>query len=395
MRREPEVVFVGHEATRTGAPILLLHVVRWLAGNTDLKFRIVLLEGGPLVDDFKEVAPTKVLYLSNNVYLYTLLQRLLVHAGFERVANGLRGRRIRRRVRRSLRRASLIYANSGAAARIVHLVQPVDCPRIVHLHEMELGVRLAIGVGGVADDVIASASRVIVASNTVLDDLTTWHPIAATNCTVIHECVDVASVQAAGAEPNTTLRTLLGIPSGARVVVACGTLEWRKGPQLFMAVAARVARTFDGQVFFLWIGGHSSKYTRWEYELDSHRADLPDVSFIDSVPNAADHLGLADVFLLPSREDPFPLVAIEAAALGVPVVCFETVGTSELIRDDAGIAVPHLDVTAMADAVVDLLGDDDRRAKLGKTAAERAWEYDVGVIVPQISAVITKTLQCS
>jgi glycosyltransferase involved in cell wall biosynthesis len=74
-----------------------------------------------------------------------------------------------------------------------------------------------------------------------------------------------------------------------------------------------------------------------------------------------------------SREDPFPLVCLEAAATGKPVLCFDRGGgMPEFVRDDAGCVVPYLDLGAMAKCIVKLQQDPARCAALGHTAQARA-----------------------
>lgn len=81
---------------------------------------------------------------------------------------------------------------------------------------------------------------------------------------------------------------------------------------------------------------------------------------------------MADVFLLPSREDPFPLVALEAAACAVPTICFaDAGGTPDLVEHDAGMVVPFEDSGAMAAGVLALVEDEALRTRLGQRAREK------------------------
>src|SRR5687767_11729030 len=56
----PRVVFVGHEASRSGAPIVLLYLLRWLRENGAVNAELVLPKGGPLVGSYRELVPTSV-----------------------------------------------------------------------------------------------------------------------------------------------------------------------------------------------------------------------------------------------------------------------------------------------------------------------------------------------
>jgi len=91
----------------------------------------------------------------------------------------------------------------------------------------------------------------------------------------------------------------------------------------------------------------------------------------DEVPDVLDR---STIMLVPSRwEEPFGLVAVEAALAGRPVVATRTGGLSEVVLDGrTGIVVPVDDVEAMADAMMQLLGDRDLAIKLGRNAAESA-----------------------
>ncbi|HEX8833654.1 MAG TPA: hypothetical protein VF719_05610, partial [Abditibacteriaceae bacterium] len=49
------ILFISHAATRTGAPMMLLHLLRWLAENSDFECDLLLLRGGPLESEFYKV----------------------------------------------------------------------------------------------------------------------------------------------------------------------------------------------------------------------------------------------------------------------------------------------------------------------------------------------------
>jgi glycosyltransferase involved in cell wall biosynthesis len=76
------------------------------------------------------------------------------------------------------------------------------------------------------------------------------------------------------------------------------------------------------------------------------------------------------VFLMTSRADPFPCVCQEAMACGLPILAFEDGGgTVEMIGDQAGFAIPHFDVSSMADRLLELASDPALRSKFGQRGA--------------------------
>jgi glycosyltransferase involved in cell wall biosynthesis len=79
-----------------------------------------------------------------------------------------------------------------------------------------------------------------------------------------------------------------------------------------------------------------------------------------------------DVFVLPSRDEGFGLVFLEAMAVGVPVIGTRVIGSEDAVEDGTtGLLVPYADAPALAQAVRRLLDDAELRCRLRNTAAER------------------------
>ena len=99
----------------------------------------------------------------------------------------------------------------------------------------------------------------------------------------------------------------------------------------------------------------------------------PALEFLGPDANPFRHVARFDVFCLPSRDDPFPLVVLEAMSLGVPVVAFDVGGVREQVGD-TGLLVPPEDTSALAEALETVAADPELRARLGRAARARAWE---------------------
>jgi glycosyltransferase involved in cell wall biosynthesis len=132
-----------------------------------------------------------------------------------------------------------------------------------------------------------------------------------------------------------------------------------------------------------------------EFEHDVHVAGLTEkVRFTGAVLKPADYLAAADVFVLTSREDPYPLVCLEAAAVAKPIVCFAGAGgMPEFVEEDCGFVVPYLDIMAMADRVVLLLDSLECRVTMGAAARRKVTErHDVSRAAPRIMEIIERTI---
>jgi glycosyltransferase involved in cell wall biosynthesis len=96
------------------------------------------------------------------------------------------------------------------------------------------------------------------------------------------------------------------------VVFGRGTTDWWKGPDLFFEIA-RLACAGDRRLKFVWIGGEPAVFME-----KVRSAGLEGrILFVESRGESRRYYYLGDIFLLSSREDPCPLVALEAANAGL------------------------------------------------------------------------------
>jgi len=161
-----------------------------------------------------------------------------------------------------------------------------------------------------------------------------------------------------GARSTTTvLNTTFGLPervSGSaggtgerRLVVMAGTVQERKGPALFGAVADLAAA--QGLPYdFAWVG-HDHKHLRQGIDLSEN------VQWLGHLPREElqQILRGGDVFLLSSQDDPMPLVALEAVGAGMRVVSYDRVGTWEALNGvDGYVAFETYEPEAALKAVV-------------------------------------------
>ena len=98
----------------------------------------------------------------------------------------------------------------------------------------------------------------------------------------------------------------------------------------------------------------------------------------------------ADVFCLPSVQEAFGIVFLEAMASGLPVVATRAAAIPEVVPDgQAGLLVPPGDVDALADALTTLLREPARRAAYGACGQAHVRQYDWGVVAERFLAQVT------
>jgi glycosyltransferase involved in cell wall biosynthesis len=385
-----KILFISHDASRTGAPILLLNFLRWFKASTDNSFEILLGRGGELEKDFAALAPTDVFYNegegSEIVQKHQFIRRITRRLGINNP-----GARIRRKLAGS--NIGLIYSNTSTNGNILQALSFLDCPVISHIHELEYSLKER---SDKLDYVLKRSVHFIACAQAVKDHLVSRYSVPAEKVSVIYEFLASPLIDKLNAATSRKLlRRELSVDEDAFIVGSAGTRHWRKGPDLFIQLADRVRSKMDGPIHFAWLGG-GDQTQQHAIDHDIKKAGLgTSVHFLDAKPNPLDYFADFDLFALTSREDPFPLVCLEAASLVKPVLCFDKAGGEpEFVEKDCGFVVPSVDVDAMADRVIELYNNRELLRQLGQNAAKKVRaRHKLEDNAPKIFAVIKKYLK--
>ncbi len=372
---EKKILFISHSACRTGAPLMLLNFLKWVKGYSDISFEILLKFPGELEADFASLAPTKIFFQPQKNTFFSKVRNQL----------GLKDSKLQKHIKHLLdyyKRSgiSLIYSNTITNGEILEVLAALKCPIITHVHELEYWIH-QLGAKNL-EQVKKHTTHYIAASQAVQRNLTTTYGIPETAIDVVHSFVPIPKSMP-GPQVAARIRAELNIPADAFVVLGSGHETWRKGKDLFVQLAAKFRNGLHGrQVHFLWVGGWQNAEHERNILHDVRHLGVTDrVHFTGEVQNPLDYFTAGDIFAMVSREDPFPLVCLEAAALAKPILCFEGAGgMPELVEGDAGRIIPYLDTIAMAETITALAEDTELLTRLGTTAAHKVRErFDLAV----------------
>jgi glycosyltransferase involved in cell wall biosynthesis len=159
-----------------------------------------------------------------------------------------------------------------------------------------------------------------------------------------------------------------------RLVVSVGRLSEEKGHDRLLESFARIAPAHPG--WRLLIAGEGPLRRELEALRDRlglrERVDLPGL-----VPDVGRVLARADLYVLASRREVFPMALCEAMASGAPAVAMEyRASVREIVRDGVdGVVVPSGDVPALAAAMARLMAEPGERRRLGTRAVEVVERY--------------------
>lgn len=319
------ILLVGHDAFPSGAQHLLLNIARRLKAAHGVTVEIVLLGGGALEENYRAVAKTHVVSEAKDLsnLLKTLRDRGFQHAILNSLASSVAFPSLRE--------------NGIKAINLIH-----ELPSII----------TTMGLQSSARDTLSYAETLIFATERVRDEF----------YRIIDEQVsEKAAILPQGCykrlAPNEAagqiIRDELGIDHDQSVIIGVGYADLRKGFDLFLQFWRDLHNIYSRPAHAIWVGSIDPLMnSRFAKEIAQAKATgrfhMP--GYRDDIEP---FLNAADVFVLSSREDPFPTVVQEALSVGLPVCAFANAGgmSDYLVEHQLGTVVPHGDTHALALAV--------------------------------------------
>lgn len=238
-----------------------------------------------------------------------------------------------------------------------------------HLREPQLRRRIVEALSG--------AAKVFTVSNS-LREVGIAAGVPATQFMVVGNGVDTTVFHPM---PRDEARARLGIPQDAKVLITVGALVERKGFHRVIALLPRLRQRFPN-LLYLCLGG-SSPEGDWTARLKRQVAELgleDCVRFLGPLAPAELKLPLSasDVFTLPSSNEGWANVILEAMACGLPVVASDVGGNAEVVASDSlGSVYPFGDEMALHSQLEAALARDWSREALLAYAATNAWDARV------------------
>ncbi|MBV9256009.1 MAG: glycosyltransferase family 4 protein [Actinobacteria bacterium] len=199
--------------------------------------------------------------------------------------------------------------------------------------------------------------------------------------TVVPPGVDSTRFHPLDDDARAKARAAFGLPPDALLVGSVSRLVPRKGMDILIEAAARLAPDHPNLVIA--IAGSGRDRTRLDRVVARTGAPVRMLGRIDDA-QLAPFYGCVDVFAMLCRnrwrgmeQEGFGIVFMEAAACGVPQVAGDSGGAADAVDDGVtGLVVRHPhDVSEVTTAIASLLGDDERRRAMGQAARTRAVEH--------------------
>jgi glycosyltransferase involved in cell wall biosynthesis/GT2 family glycosyltransferase len=320
--RSPRVLFVSHETTLTGAPIQLLHLVRWLHK-----------EGWDVVVAAPEPGPISDLLEADGVPLL-IHPELLEEPGHEKL-------------RELAAQFDVVVANTIVSWRAVRVARGENKSVIWYLHETLVAIRLIRQIPEIAPTLVTPTEQ----TARVFQGLTST-PVA-----VVPYGIPISA-------PPLRTRT-----EKRQVFITLGSIEPRKGQDVLVEAIRNIAPDLARAATFKFVGRCLEQ--PFADEVKAKAAGLDNVEFTGERDHEASLALLADsdVLVSPSRDETMPITILEAMALGKAVISTDVGGISEWVRNESnGLLVPPEDPVALARAIEHYLIDKELAGRIGTSA---------------------------
>lgn len=222
-------------------------------------------------------------------------------------------------------------------------------------------------------------ARIIVNSNKCRYELISYYKVPAGSIDVVHNGVDQEAFSPAmRTDLWADARRDLGISPKDIVVLFVGTGFHRKGLNTLIDAIGRVqlrSSPMADRLKLLIVGkGSKDEYNR----LAAGMGIGERLIWVgQSDPNdIARYYAASDIFVLPTRYDPFANSTMEALACGLPVITTTTNGVSEIIRDEiSGLIVEPNDAEGLSEKLQALAEDADFRQRIGSNGRKAVKPY--------------------
>ncbi len=341
------ILLISHDASQTGAPILAFNLLERFASRYNVIS--VLLGPGKLENAFKNISSATIGPVEDSMrYRHRVHGPIL--AACRRFA------------------PSFAVVNSIVSREALIPLSKAGVPSVLLVHEFS-----SLWSGLDWKLVAESAGQIVFPARLVWEDaVRVFPPLAARPaniitqgpCRIPREWLDGETADNEVKRIAEVMRPL-GPEDDAVVVIGCGFIHEGKGVNLFISAAAALQRRSPSRRFrFVWVGPadpYQPRYSRYLAAQVNCCGLQETVKFLGEVNSLDPVYAMADIFLLSSRLDPFPNVAIDAMLAGLPVICFSNgSGVAEMLSNHVDLkrlVVPYADASSAAEIIEKLCND--------------------------------------
>ncbi len=218
-------------------------------------------------------------------------------------------------------------------------------------------------------------NQILAISNYVKQSVLDTCPVDKDKVTVLHPAIEPANYVPAKYN-KAQIKERLSINREKIVIGMASRFSPGKGHEEFLAAAKILADEFGDKLHFLVAGDASFGEENYSLKILKTATDLgldKNIKFTGHYGNVSEILSAMDIFVLPSHEESFGVLLVEAMAMELPTVASNNAGIPDIVEDEqTGILVPPKNALELASALKRLALSSELRTRLGNAGRKRA-----------------------
>lgn len=350
-----KIFFITPTGGRTGSEMMIWYLLNQLKGK--IESVIYTRQNGEL---FRKDSPADLTFQNNSKkgFIYGIYEGIY-NKIFKKIPEIAKIEQIHKKTK-----PDIWYLNTLMLGDIAELAINLKVPYILHVHEL-VSVYDEISEARFSNQL--KHAKLIICCSTIVEKRI--KQMGYKNTILLHSYIDTSLINIR-IDPK-SIRQKLNIPSNAFVWLMSGSMNFRKGYDWIPDLLENMPKNS----YLLWLGGQKDSGV---IHYINQRTALENLNFIYLGSHSSDYydyFNIADGFVLTAREDPFPLVMMEAAYLQKPIVGFNSGGIAEFVLDGMGKVVDSFNPKDLGDAMIEV---EMGKVKIDKEILRnRALEFDV------------------
>ncbi len=327
-----KILYVSHASNISGAPLLSLNIVKALKEEFDFEVHVMLMSGGCLEKEFLKYGT--VYNIEDSVEKATEIVEMLYRYG------------VKMSICNTVLSGDIVKILNQAKFKVLSLVH--ELPWIIKLYNAETKSR---NIANYSDKIVFASTYVKDRYQDILDvnikNKSSIIPQGLYNENVINYNCKSDKINT-----KNLLKIDLGLKRENKILLGMGFGDERKGIDLFVNLAKQLYLE-DRNIFFVWVGNIDINFIKLRCGDDF--INNSNIIFTGSDMDVGRYFDLADLFLLTSREDPFPSVVLESMSLGTPVIGFKNAGgfVDVIKENETGFLAELENIDAMKNIILE------------------------------------------
>lgn len=260
------------------------------------------------------------------------------------------------------------YLNTNHSGHFAKLAKKLGVKIISHISEIPYLLYESVLASDIHE--MLKAEMTICLSRTAQHSL---EIMGANNIKLLYPSIDLKCILPSESNKS-ILKKRLKIPNNSYIWAMSGSLIYRKGID-YIPKIIRLMKLHHKECFFIWMGGGTENATEYFFRKELSYYKCNNIVLTGALKeDYYDYFDLADAFLLPSHEETFGMVNVEAAYLGKPIITFNSGGVAEIMQEGMGKVVESWNVEDLVNSMIDLM---EGKIEINKEKMrQRALDFD-------------------